>query len=226
MKKLVIFDLDGTLIDSGQDISTAIAYAAHTVCHLPAGTVTLEQTASLLGKNLHDTFSSLLAPEYHTQIEDCILAYRQYYLQNCANATVVFPGLLDLLLELKGQGYKLAIATTKFQSTVDIVAERLKLTAYFDLVQGVDGFPSKPDPYILNEVMRKLEVTPAETVMVGDTDNDVLCAQRAGVEVCAITWGAWSETQLATLQPDYIARSVEELHNLLTTEATSKCYNK
>ena len=216
MGKLITFDLDGTLIDSAEDISTAIIYAAHQVCQLPENTITFQQTAPLLGKNLQLTFATLLPAAYHHRIEECVKVYREYYPQNCANHTTVFPGLIELLVELRKQGYKLAIATTKVQAVVEVVVAKLGLTAYFDLVQGVDGFPSKPDPYILQLVMQKLEATQAETLMIGDTDNDVLCARNAGIAVCAVTWGAWSYSELAKLEPDYIATSVAELCQILT----------
>lgn len=216
MKSLIVFDLDGTLIDSSEDISRAITYAAHTACNLPNNTITTAQVRPLLGKNLQDTFMLLLEPQYHPQIEACIRAYREFYLENCAVYTKIFPGLLDIVQRLREQGAKLAIATTKYQATVDIVAERLKLTPYFDLIQGTGDFPHKPDPYILNLVMQKLQAAPAKTLMIGDTDNDVLCAQRAGVEICAVGWGAWTTAQLAALHPNYLVETPAELTKILS----------
>jgi HAD superfamily hydrolase (TIGR01549 family) len=215
MKKLSIFDMDGTLIDSGLDISTAIIQAAHSVCNLAPNTISYAQTAPLLGKDLQTTFRALLPAQYHNKIQECVAAYRLFYLENCAVNTIIFPGMLELVAELKAGGGKVAIATTKLQSTVDIVAAKLGLTQYFDVIQGVAGFPSKPDPTILQVVMQKLEIDPADTIMIGDTDNDILCGQRAGVAVCGVTWGAWSKEQLLTLQPNYLATNTSELGQIL-----------
>ena len=216
MKKLIVFDFDGTIIDSQLDVSTAIVYAANSVCpELPEGSITLEHAAPLLGKTLHETFAALLPSQYHDRINDCVVAYRNYYLENCTRNTYVYDGVIELLTNLHQQGKKLAIATTKVQPTVDTVCGKLGLTPYFDLVQGVNNFPSKPNPYILNLVMQKFEVTPDETIMIGDTDNDVLCGQAAGVEVCAVTWGAWSKAMVMKLEPDYIVDTIAELSTLL-----------
>lgn len=215
MKKLIVFDLDGTLIDSSEDISRAITYAAHTACNLPEGTITTAQVRPLLGKNLHDTFTLLLDPQYHSYIEDCVKAYREFYPSNSTVYTTIFPGLLEIIENLKERGCKLAVATTKYQTTVDAVVGRLNLAPYFDLIQGTNDFPHKPDPYILNLVMQKLEATPEQTIMIGDTDNDVLCAQRAGVEICAVTWGAWTAEQLTALHPNYIVNNPVELAQVL-----------
>ncbi len=216
MKKLVVFDLDGTVIDSAADIGEAIAQAATSVCGLPPGTITLEQTRPLTGKSLETMFTMLLPAGQVYPMAELIQAYRAYYIEHCAVHTRPYPGMLDLLVELRQQGLKLAIATTKAKASVDPVAAQLGLGEYFDLVQGVEGFPSKPDPFILNLVMQKLEFLPAQTMMVGDTDNDVLCAQAAGVAVCAVSWGSWSARQLATLQPDYLVDQVAELRAVFT----------
>ena len=216
MKKLVVFDADGTLVDSAGDIAASIAYAATTVCGLPDGTFTLDQTLPLLGKHLDETFRLLLAPEYHPRVAECVAAYRLHYRANMARTTRPFPGILPLLVDLRHHKVRLAIATTKIQPTIDYLVTALDIGHYFERVQGTDGFPNKPDPYILHLLMRDFDVSPADTIMIGDTDNDVLCAQRAGVEVVAVTWGgAWSEAQLAALDPTYIARNVDELRAIL-----------
>ncbi len=215
MKQLVIFDLDGTLIDSAVDIGTAIVHAATTVCDLPSGQITLEQTRPLMGKSLQETFAALLPAEYHARTPALINAYRSHYFENCARTTTIYPGMLDVLLDLRGRGIKTAVATTKYQSTLDVIAPRLGLTPYFDLLQGVEGFPSKPDPAILFEVLRKLNLQPDQAIMVGDTDNDVLCAQRAGMEICAVGWGGWPVEDLTALGPNYLVKSATELQKVL-----------
>ncbi|HEX2916648.1 MAG TPA: HAD-IA family hydrolase [Chloroflexia bacterium] len=216
MKKLIVFDLDGTLIDSSVDVGTAIVHAARSVCGLSEEAVTVEHTMPLFGKNLHTTFSALLPVEHHARVDECIEAYRSYYMENCARYTRPYAGIVELLKELRENNKILAVATTKLQPTVERVAEMVGLTPYFDLLQGVDGFPSKPDPTILKVIMHKLDITAGEMLMVGDTDNDILCARNAGVQVCAVSWGgAWSARQLAALQPDYLVDTVKELGDLL-----------
>src|ERR1700694_3887272 len=106
MKKLIVFDLDGTRVDSTQDISAAIIFAALTVCDLPENTITYEQIAPLIGKNLEITFKALLPSNLHHHVEECVSTYRKYYVENCTRHTTIFPTMLPLLAKLKAQGNK------------------------------------------------------------------------------------------------------------------------
>lgn len=216
-KKLVIFDFDGTLVDSVRDVANSIAYATHT-----AGGLLLEQAPSLeevlphMGRSLEEMFTALLPTTQHSSIPACVNAYRNHYRKNCTQTTAPFPGILPLLTELGANGIRLAIASNKNQPVISYVVEQLGLTAYFDLVQGVDNFPGKPSPVMLHVVLKKLGLEATQAIMVGDTDNDVLAAQRAGVTVCAVGWGgAWTDEQLNELQPDFVAKTVLELQAIL-----------
>lgn len=216
-KKVVVFDFDGTLVDSVQDVANSIAYAAQTVADLtPEQTPTFEQVLPHMGRHLADMFQELLPLEKHSLIDQCVQTYRLHYRANCTRTTVPFPGILELLTELKSRGVRLAIASNKTQPVITYVVNKLGMTNYFDHIQGIANFPGKPAPDMLFTVLQKLEVNLEEAVMVGDTDNDVFCAQKAGVTVCAVGWGgAWSALQLAELAPDYIAASVPELRTIL-----------
>ena len=217
MKKLIVFDFDGTTVDSFADMEVAITHAATTAGALKADDSLTERVRALLriGKDLHYTFGHLVPANQPERVYACVAVYREYYMENCANFTQPFPGMVELLTDLRAAGCKLAVATTKYQQTIERVAERLGLTAYFDLLQGVDGFPSKPDPHILRLVMQKMGMMPADTLMIGDTDNDILCAQGARVPVCAVNWGHGNDKELASFQPDYLVHTIAELRTVL-----------
>src|SRR6476469_6449074 len=113
-RKFVIFDLDGTLIDSNADLAAAIIYAAITVGGVPESEIDQALLHSYMGKGLHETFGVLLPPDRHQFMEELIATFRAYYREHSLQNTVVFPGALALLERLKAAGKLTAIATTKY----------------------------------------------------------------------------------------------------------------
>lgn len=216
-RKFVIFDLDGTLIDSSEDIANAQIYAISSVSGISPDQLDRQKLASLLGKGLVETFLPFLSPEQHHLIPLMIETYRSFYSDNLTTYTRVFPGMPELMADLKAAGRITAVATTKYFSTTERLVEHFGLKPYLDFVQGTDhdSFPLKPDPYILNLLLQRANLTAADTLMIGDTDNDVLCAQRAGVASIGVTWGAWGEVALAQLGPDGIAHNVQQLRAMI-----------
>jgi phosphoglycolate phosphatase len=216
-RQFLVFDLDGTLIDSNADLAEALNYAATTVGGVPEAAIDRALVHSYMGKNIHQTFTALLPADRHDRMDELVAAFRAYYREHGLVNTTVFPGALALLERLRRAGKVLAIATTKYHPNTLHLAEVLGLTPYFDFIQGTEhgDWPSKPDPFILNFLMKKAGVSPAQSLMIGDTDNDVLCAQNAGVPVIAVSWGAWSAAQLQELKPDALANNFDELVALL-----------
>lgn len=216
-RKFIIFDLDGTLIDSNADLAAALIYAATTVGGVSEAEIDQALLHSYMGKGLHETFAALLPPDRHNLMDELIATFRAYYRDHSLQNTVVFPGALALLEKLKEVGKLTAIATTKYHPNALHLAEQLGLTPYFDFIQGTPQgeWPLKPDPYILNFLMKQADCSPAETFMIGDTDNDVLCAHRAELPVVAVTWGAWPADRLQPLNPAAMVQSFDELTSLL-----------
>ncbi|NWJ45432.1 MAG: HAD family hydrolase [Chloroflexi bacterium] len=218
-RKLVVFDLDGTLLDSNRDIATALNYSMTTIGGLRPEDIDQRRVAALMGKGLEEVFENFL-PDRRDLYPAMVAAYRDYYSLNMTTTTHLFPGMLPILATLKELGRITAIATTKWQTTADKLADYFGLRPYVDFVQATDreGFPLKPDPFILQLLMEKAHMTPADTIMIGDTDNDILCAQRAGVASVGVIWGAWSEENLLKLSPDAIVSTPEHLQALLLPE--------
>lgn len=207
--KLLIFDLDGTLVDSHKDIIDSLMY-----CYEQLGVGPIEESTlrPLIGKPLADVFYATLPEAMHAQVPACVKRFRSYYYEHCLDNTRPYPGVPELLKELHDSGFLMAVATTKRTFMAKKVVQELHLAGYFHLVQGTDELPAKPDPAILLSVCRQLDQPVTAAMMIGDTNNDILAAQRAGMKNCAVSWGSWSREQLAQLNPDYI---VDELPQLL-----------
>lgn len=204
----IVFDFDGTLIDSRQDIAGAQLWVLN---QLGVTHYTQEDIFPHIGKPLQVTFSHLLPPVLHDRINEAVGMYREYYLPRALLTTKLFPGVRETLDTLLAQGARMAIASTKKQLQLQRVAGHFDITRYFVQLQGSDDIPYKPDPFIVNKIIADQQWDPARTLMVGDTDSDILAGQRAGVATCAVTYGSLTEEQVRVFSPDYVIRTILEL---------------
>jgi len=196
---LVVFDLDGTLVDSREDIAAAVAVAMQEV---DAPGCDKQAVFPFIGRPLIDVFLGLLPASLAHRAEDAAQAYRTYYLVHCADSTRLYPGVMACLDRL--DGIAKAIATTKKTFMAVELIEKLGLANRFVLVHGSDGIPHKPDPTVINQVLDKTGYTAARCWMVGDTVYDIQAAKAAGMPVCAVTYGIGNRDDLVAQKPDLL----------------------
>jgi len=204
----IIFDFDGTLVDSRSDIAGAQLWALN---QLGVTHYTPEDLFPYIGKTLQVTFTHLLPPAMHHRIDEAVRLYREFYPPRSLLTTTLFPGVRETLDTLRARGARMAIASTKKESTILRVAEHFRISSSFVQLQGSDDLPYKPDPSIVRKIITDQRWDPAGTLMVGDTDNDILAGQRAGIATCAVTYGSLTEEQLRLYSPDHVIRSLPEL---------------
>lgn len=206
MQAAIVFDLDGTLLDSARDITVAFQQAC-TECGLVAPED--EHVQALIGRPLREMFHTF-HPE--ADMDSLVAAYRAYYDENCTVYTRFFPGVQDTLRALRERGYRLAVATTKYPRVARLVCEKMGLTSSLDHIQGTEGFAHKPEPDV---IFTALEALGCEGIwMVGDTTADVLAGKAAGLKTFAVTWGTHNRDILETVHPDVISDSLEQLLEL------------
>ncbi len=202
----IVFDLDGTLVDSLPDIF-ATWLSAFGALGLPAPTE--GEIREQLGKPLDDTFGRFALA---SQVDALVAAYREHYPRHFPGSSRPFPGVLDLLTELRARGYQLAVATTKRSSTALAFAAALGLDTYLDHIQGTDDFPHKPAPDVIH---RALDALNAEgTWMVGDSASDIEAGRAAGLRTYAVTWGTHDAEKLGRVKPDVMEPNLEALLSL------------
>lgn len=208
---LIVFDLDGTLVDSYQDIHDALRYALR---RSPAGRVSEEADEAALRAGCHglplQRFFALARPGAdEAAMAPFIDAYRERYYSHLLDTTRPFPGVSEGLALLREAPVRMAVATTKMTETARRVTQGLGLHRYFDLVLGSDDLPCKPDPAILHEVSRQLGLPRPHGglsgMMVGDTDHDVVAGRRAGLRTCAVGWSYQPREHLLAAEPDHHA---------------------
>jgi phosphoglycolate phosphatase len=204
--RLVIFDLDGTLIDSAQDIAL---HVGRVYIELKGKGVPAEEVK----KNIGDGARSLLANFFEGQeLEKALERFLHYYISEPVIHTKPYEGVVETLESLKGRGILLAIATNKPHTITLEVLGRLKMLHYFDEVLGADLLPEKkPSPLPLLEIAKRLGVSPGLSLMVGDSENDILAGRRAGMLTVHARWG-YKTTQNP---PDYHLDNPKELLRLI-----------
>jgi HAD superfamily hydrolase (TIGR01509 family) len=192
-----LFDLDGTLLDSAEDICGAIQQVlAATDCRPPS----FEWLKDYIGLHLVEVFRDALPHSTPEQIDELISQYRICYRDRGHKQTRLYPGVRAALAALGGRK---STATTKGSASSRAVLEQFEILPYFDHVQGTDGFPSKPAPYVILEAMTALGARPEECLMVGDSPSDMEAGRRAGVKICAVRYGYGQPGELARFKPDY-----------------------
>lgn len=212
---LIVFDWDGTLMDSTATIVKCIQAAARDL-GLP---IPDNKAASyVIGLSLQDAMQAALPgidPKYYPRMVE---RYRYHYLSQDQGLTL-FDGVREMLSELSQQGYFLAVATGKSRVGLNRALDAVKLLSIFDATRCADETFSKPHPAMLQELTRELGQDMKRTVMVGDTTHDLQMAINAGAGGIAVGYGAHSDAELLALEPLYSAGSVPELHAWLSEHA-------
>lgn len=209
---LIVFDWDGTLMDSPAAIVAAIQSACSDLGIEPPSD---ERARHIIGLGLEDALRHALpwlpATEYRRMAE----RYRYHYLAQ-DHTVRLFPGTYDLVAALHDAGVKLAVATGKARRGLDRALETSGLGRFFHATRCADECPSKPHPAMLLEIMAALDVDAQRTVMVGDTTHDLEMARSAGVDSLAVAFGAHPQAALSAAASLGCAATVEELQAWLT----------
>lgn len=208
MIQRLIFDVDGTLIDSKIDIADAQLWVLR---QMGIDRWTREDIYPRIGRPLTETFKELLPPEMHDRITEAKRMYIAHYRPRALDTTTLFPGVEETLATLHAHHIPMAVATTKSGVTANRVLEHFGIRQYFVQVQGTDDTPAKPDPYVVNRILREQGWSANETALVGDSEVDILCAHNAGIQAWAVTWGATTEARAIELGADRIVKNITEL---------------
>jgi phosphoglycolate phosphatase len=204
VSRLAVFDLDGTLVDSVDDLHASVSHALATVGLPPRSR---EEVRSFVGEGARVLLARAIAPRDEL-LEPALAAWRAHYAEHLLDRTRAYPGMAALLA---GAGRPLAVLTNKPGAMARKILDGLGLLPRFSAVVGGDEAPRKPDPTGLRELMVRAGASPAETVLVGDSRHDVETARAAGVAVVAVTWGLASRAELARAGATVFAERASDL---------------
>lgn len=209
--ELLVFDWDGTLMDSAGAIVAAIQAAA---VDLGLDPPVDAQARQVIGLGLQDALAQAMPGLARHRYGEISERYRYHYLSRDQDLSL-FAGVSELLVELMGEGHLLAIATGKSRLGLDRALSHSGLRAYFHGTRCADECFSKPHPQMLEELMAEFGVVPEATLMIGDTTHDLLMARNAGVPALAVSYGAHSRQVLEREAPLHCVHTVPELTDWL-----------
>ena len=214
--KLVIFDLDGTLLNTIGDLA---AGCDEMLRQRGLKTHSFADYCSFVGNGIMRLVERALPEELRTA--EYVAAARRdfvnYYIDHIDLHTHPYEGIVELVEELAAEGCKLAIASNKFQAGTDKLIKKFFPTIDFVMICGNrEGVPLKPDTALVDLILDATEVGRERCVMVGDSAVDILTAQRAGIHSVGVSWGFRSRTELQEAGAEYIADSVAELRSILS----------
>ncbi len=188
--EVAIFDLDGTLINTIEDLGTAVNHALR-LRSLPLHS--MEEYKGMVGHGIRDLVTKALPlslqgdPSY---IDSALKDFREYYSSHIDVHTRPYEGMVELLEELHSAGVRIAVASNKFQEgTEHLIREFFPKVDFVAIFGNREGYPLKPDPAIVREVLSRAGADSSKAVMVGDSRTDIRTAVAGGIDVIAVSWG-------------------------------------
>lgn len=215
MKKLVIFDLDGTLINSIKDLGAATNFALEKNGY---PTHPLDSYPMFVGNGVANLIRRALPDHARTDSNVALLKkdFTMYYDVHNLDRTVPYDGISELLQNIQSKGIQIAVASNKYDEATKKLVTSLFPSVGFVAVEGQkEGIPVKPDPSIVFEILAKTGVPKKDVLYVGDSGVDMETARRACVDSCGVTWGFRSEDELRANYANNIVHSPEEIMSLI-----------
>lgn len=210
---LIVFDWDGTLIDSAETIVACIRQAARDVgLRVPEPA----RARHVIGLGLHDSLRLAVPDLPAERTMEFVERYRREFRAR-EDGMRLFPGVPELLEALHARGHRLAVATGKSRRGLERALDATGLRTFFAASRCADESTPKPHPAMLRELLQALATAPGGALMVGDTSHDLQMASAAGVDAVAVCYGAHGEDGLRALQPRACVASVAELGQWLAT---------
>ena len=214
MKKIVIFDLDGTLLNTIADLATATNQALQ---HFGYPTHSIEAYRFFVGNGINKLFERALPETERTEAN--VLRIRSqfipYYNVHNADFSTPYPGIPEVLHTLQSHGILLAVASINDPAATEKLIAHYFPTLRFEKVLGQrEGIPVKPDPTIVNDILQATGLSATDALYVGDSGVDMQTALHAGVDAVGVTWGFRPRTELEAFQPMAIINRAEELPGL------------
>lgn len=213
--ELIVFDWDGTLMDSAGLIVRAVQAAA---TDLGLVEPPEHRVRHIIGLGLGEALRHALPDLDEDRYDELVERYRHHYLAR-DHELLLFEGVTAIIEQLAGRGHRLAVATGKSRRGLDRALATSGLGAFFHATRCADECRSKPHPEMLEQLMGVFSVSPEQTLMIGDTTHDLLMASNAGADAVAVSYGAHPLEDLQGVQHRFCAHSTEELASWLQANA-------
>ncbi len=211
--QLIIFDWDGTLMDSVARIVDCLKKAGEEI--LINANLDHDELKDVIGLGLREALTQLHPTSSEKQIEDMSAIYRHQYMHINTTPSSLFDGTKDTLTKLKNQGYVLAIATGKSRQGLNQTLDVTNTADYFHITRCASETLSKPNPLMLNEILDELDLKASDAVMIGDTEYDMAMAQNAYMDRIGVDYGVHPEARLLKHNPIGCLSNIQQLSHFL-----------
>jgi len=204
---LIMFDLDGTLADTGRDLADAVNF---TRAHFDLPPLAERRVYDHVGRGVEHLLRHALPEETPDHFYEVMRVFLERYEKHLLDRTVLYPGVREALAHFRGK--RRAVISNKIHRLTLAVVRGLGVEKEFDMILGGDsGAEKKPHPELLNAVLKRFDVPAAAAVMVGDGDTDVEAGKRAGVITCGVTFGLGAKADLIAAGPDFLIDDLRQL---------------
>jgi phosphoglycolate phosphatase len=213
MIKGIIFDMDGTILNTIDDIQASVNYAMRSF-NLPEKT--LQEVKDGVGRGAINLIEDVVPKgTSKADILKIYETYQSYYDKHTNDLTGPYPGILDLLKSLKEQGYKLAVVSNKYRYLVETLNHDI-FKDYFDISMGeMDGIPIKPAPDMIHIALKEMNLSQNEVIFIGDSDVDMMTATNANINSIGVTWGYRSKEILIKHKANYIIDEPKDIIKII-----------
>lgn len=205
MYKYILFDLDGTLINSNDVIIKCLKETAKRYIKKDLST---EELDLILGKPLKEQISLI----HNENVEEMIECYRKLYRQHRDDLTKEFEGIKEMLHTLKEKGYTMGIVTSKGTSGIEHALTKFNMHKYFDVTVSADDVENhKPHPEPVLKALNALSGNIEEAILIGDSSSDILCGKNTGITTILVDWSILPREELLKANPDFVAKTPEDI---------------
>lgn len=210
MEKLVIFDLDGTLLNTIADLGNA---ANHTLKEIGLPQHTIDEYRLMVGNGMRKLIMRALPDDMasdDTFVDNTLAKFLEYYAEHIDVYTQPYPGIPELISALSTEGFKLAVASNKIQAGAErLIAKFFPDIPFVSVMGNSPKYPLKPDAAVVEYIMKKAGTDRDHTIMIGDSGTDIQTAQNAGIPIIAVSWGFRPRHELTAA--NYIADTTDQL---------------
>lgn len=213
---LLIFDLDGTLVDTRRDLANAVNHALR---QMGRKEIDLETMTGYVGDGVRKLLERALGSADDNEVEIARQHFRHFYFEHIADFSKPYPGITEVLEYFSAA--KKTVLTNKPQEFAEALLRRLEICKYFEIIIGGQAnLKLKPDPEAVLKMLHHLQIAPSRAIFIGDGENDILAGKAAMIKTCAATYGFRPPEKLLALQPDFVIHRPLELKNFIAQNRT------